>query len=135
MYSDGRAMEAERTMLTDDAIWEIYPSTIGSRVGGGLPKQAHMAFMEQTMEGFSNFSIRPFDMVCEGAVVQTNARSEGRHKLVGHFSQEYAFMFKFAPDSSNQIVLVREFVDSAYTMEIFAKIREAQAAADGGGRA
>eukprot|EP00966_Prymnesium_polylepis_P135043 3121549-Prymnesium_polylepis.1 len=87
MYSDGRAMEAERTMLTDDAIWEIYPSTIGSRVGGGLPKQAHMAFMEQTMEGFSNFSIRPFDMVCEGAVVQTNARSEGRHKLVGHFSQ------------------------------------------------
>ena len=68
MYSDGRASEADKLMLTEDAQWEIYPSSVGSRVGGALTKDQHIGMMATTLESFDTFEIDTFDMACEDHV-------------------------------------------------------------------
>ena len=57
------------------------------------------------------------------------------HKLLGDYGQDYSFMFRFEPGSTDKFVLVREFVDSAYTLGFFGKLRALQEEAGSAGPA
>ena len=89
MYSDGRASEADKLMLTADASWEIYPTSVSRRVGGALTKDQDMAMMAGTLEQFESFAIEPYDMACEDHVRRTRARTSysrtWAEKLSGRF--------------------------------------------------
>ncbi|CAE8637394.1 unnamed protein product [Polarella glacialis] len=127
-YSSGAWDEANLRHLAPECVWEVMPRSVRC----SRSRDEHRSFLAETMKDFTDFSIVPSEMSCDGEVVHASCRSAATHRIIGKYGQDYAFTLRFAPGSDTTIVHVREFVDSLYSAGIFGpggKIEKMRAAA------
>jgi ketosteroid isomerase-like protein len=114
LYSEMRVREADEKLFAPDAVWEIYPRTVGRK----SPIALHTAATEAILAQYDHFHIWSTGMAVDGDTVKVSAESQGHHKTAGDYGQDYELTFHFR---DGLCVYVREFVDSLYSREFFTR--------------